>query len=232
MKLGIMQPYFFPYIGYFQLIYAVDKFVFYDDVNFITRGWISRNRILTNEKEKLITIPCAKASQNKLIKNVKVDLDEKSKTKIIKTIYHSYNKAPFFEPGFHLVEQILNAKIRHIGELATKSIIDVCNYLNIQREMITSSTIFNNSHLKKADRLIDICKNTDCEDYVNPIGGTEIYKKEYFKANGINLHFLKPKYFEYKQFENIFVPWLSIIDVIMFNSNLTIQEFLSQYELI
>ena len=232
MKIAIIQPYFFPYIGYFQLINVVDKFVIYDDVNFIKRGWVNRNKILVNGQAKLITIPCVKASQNKLINEVEVGLDQKSKNRLLKIFYHAYNKAHFFGDILPLVEETLNIEAQHIGELAAKSIIEVCNFLNIEKKIIPTSTIFQNRELKKADRLIDICKISGCQDYINPIGGTKIYTKEYFKEKGINLHFLKSEYTEYRQFDNEFIPWLSIVDVLMFNAKDQVKELLEAYEII
>ena len=227
-----MQPYFFPYIGYFQLINAVDRFVILDDVNFIKRGWINRNRILIGGTEKLISIPCVKASQNKLINEIGLSLDQRTKAKLIKTIYNAYHKAPFFRTVFHLIEQTIVTEVQNIGELAVKSIKEVCNYLGINTKVIPTATVYHNSHLKKADRIIDICKIEGFREYLNPIGGSEIYSKVYFKEQDINLYFIKPKHIEYKQFNNNFVHWLSIIDVLMFNKKNDVILFLEQYDLI
>jgi len=232
MKLAIMQPYFFPYIGYFQLINAVDKFIFYDDVNYIKRGWINRNRILVNGAAKLITVPCEKASQNKLINDVRVGLNGKSKSKLLETFHRAYGKAPYFNKIFPLVQETLNAKVHNIGELAARSIEEVCIYLGIETEIIPTSSIFNNRELEKADRLINICALSGCQDYINSIGGIDIYDKIYFKKKGINLHFLKSEYIQYKQFGNDFVPWLSIIDVLMFDSKFQVNRFLGAYQIV
>lgn len=232
MKLGIMQPYFFPYAPYFQLINAVDSFIIYDDVKFIKRGWINRNKILVHGAAKLITIPCIKPSQNKLINEVEMGLYPKERMKLLKTIYKSYKKAPFFDNIFQIIERILNSEIRFISELAVKSINEVCKYIGIDTEIISTSSIFSNRELNKADRLIDICRKMKCDDYINPIGGTQIYSKLYFKERGINLYFLKPSDIQYKQFGKEFVPWLSIIDMMMFNDQSAIQDMLGDYALI
>ncbi|HPD60179.1 MAG TPA: WbqC family protein [Thermodesulfobacteriota bacterium] len=232
MKVGIMQPYFFPYIGYFQLINAVDTFVIYDDVNFIKRGWINRNRILVDGKATYFIIPCKKVSQNKLISETEISFDLKERAKLLKTFYHAYHNAPNYDVIIQLIEQTINKEAKSIADLARKSIIMICDYLEIKTKIIHSSVIFNNHFLKKADRLIDICKKLNFNTYINPIGGVSIYTKEYFIDKGINLYFLESKPITYKQFDNQFVPNLSIIDVMMFNNKNQIRIFLNEYDLI
>lgn len=219
-----MQPYVFPYIGYFQLIYASDIFVFYDDVNYINRGWINRNKILLNGKEQLFTIPCVEASQNKLIKDINV-LNDKSIAKVLTTISVAYKKAPYFADVFPVIEKTLkfNEDIS-VAQLAINSVINVCEYLNLQRIFKVSSEAYDNRELKKADRLIDICHKEDIGVYINPSGGRAIYAKEYFLAKGVALDFLISEKKDYAQFNNTFVPWLSVIDVLMFNSKETIND--------
>ena len=225
-KIAVMQPYVFPYIGYFQLIYAADVFVFYDDVNYINRGWINRNKILLNGKDQLFTIPCIDASQNKLIKDVIV-LNDKSISKILTTINIAYKKAPYFADVFPVIEKtfMVEGDIS-IAQLAINSVINVCEYLNLQRSFKVSSKEYNNRELKKADRLIDICHIEGITSYVNAVGGKEIYTKEYYLANGVALNFLASDKLEYEQFGNTFVPWLSIIDILMFNSKDKINDIM------
>ena len=219
MKIAIMQPYVFPYIGYFQLIYATDVFVFYDDVNFINRGWINRNRILLNGKDQLFTISCKDASQNRLIKDIEVLADKKALQKVLVTIQTAYKKAPCFTAIYPVIEDIFKIEDGAlISEMAINSVVSICNYLGIKRTFKISSKEYNNRELKKADRLIDICHVERVENYINPSGGREIYSKEYYKAKGINLDFLISDRVDYTQYNNAFVPWLSMIDVLMFNS--------------
>ncbi len=218
MKIAIMQPYIFPYIGYFQLVHATDIFVFYDDVNFINRGWINRNRILVNGKDLLFTIPCKEASQNKLIKDIAVLDDAKSLQKTLTTMQAAYKKAPCFAAVYPIIEQVLQVQNISVSQMAADSVISVCNYLGLKRTFKVSSEEYNNRELKKADRLIDICHVEGISNYVNPSGGKEIYTKEYYKSNNVDLDFLVPERIAYSQFNNEFVPWLSIIDVLMFNS--------------
>lgn len=232
MKIGIIQPYFFPYIGYFQLINNVDKFVIYDDVNFIKKGWINRNYFLSNGKAKLITIPCIKISQNKKINEIEVALDLKNKQNILKSLYDYYHTSPYFNDIFPIIERVINSTVKHIGEFSYNSIAEICEYLDINTQIIKTSTIFNNSDLKREYRLIDICKKTEHYHYINPIGGTKIYSKGYFQSKGIKLNFIKSKYIKYEQYGNTFIPDLSIIDVLMFNTKNKAQDYLEECNLI
>lgn len=216
-SLAVMQPYFFPYIGYFQLLEAVDTFVFYDDVDFIKNGWINRNKILINGKAKYITIPCRNISSNRSIKSVNHALDQRLKKKLFKKIKFSYSSAPNFEKVFLLINRVLSHETDSIAELAIQSVIMTSEYLGIDCKFFKSSEKYNNSHLNAADRLIDICKKEEAKDYVNLIGGKELYDRKFFIEKGINLLFLEPNTDTYQQFNNEFVPWLSIIDVMMFN---------------
>lgn len=232
MTLAIMQPYFFPYIGYFQLINAVDKFVVYDDVHFINKGWINRNNILVGGKANLFTIPLKGASQNLLIREIELENIEGFSKKFVKTIEQSYKKAPFFNNGFEIVERVFNTFGGNIGELATKSLTETCDYLGLKTEIVPSSVIYQNQHLKAQERILDICLQEKTAHYINPIGGLELYNKELFAQNGILLNFIKSKRVEYPQFKNEFVPWLSMIDILMFCSKDQIHGFLNEYELV
>lgn len=227
-----MQPYIFPYIGYFQLINAVDKFVIYDDVNFINKGWINRNRMLNNGKDSLFSIPLKEASQNKLINEINVNWDGIWKSKFLKTLEQCYKKAPFYQVAISLIEQTLNVDDEPISKVIEYNLRLTCEYLGITSEIVSSSAIYQNTHLKAQERILDICLQEKATQYINPIGGLELYDKWVFEAQNINLNFIKSKPVEYTQFKNEFVPWLSIVDVLMFNSKETIKEFLNNYELV
>ena len=232
MKLGIMQPYIFPYIGYFQLINAVDKFVIYDDVNFINKGWINRNRILNNGKDSLFTIPLKEASQNKLINEIDVNWDSAWKSKFIKTLEQCYKKAPFYSEILPIIEQTLSIDNEPVSKVIEHNLRLICNYLGIKTTIISSSAIYQNTHLKAQERILDICLQEKSSQYINPIGGLELYDKDFFEAKNLQLSFIKSNPIEYPQFKNEFVPWLSMIDVLMFNSKEKIKEFLDNYELV
>lgn len=234
MKLAIMQPYFMPYIGYFQLIKAVDKFIIYDDVTYIKQGWINRNQLLINGEAKKFTIPISNGSSNNLIKDVVISdvAFDKWKITFYKTLMSSYRRAPYYTEVVDLIDRIVNCSTNYISELAVNSIEETLKYLNISRNIVRSSEVYNNKELMSQHRVLDICKKEFAKIYINPIGGQELYSKEVFRQNGLELFFINAKEFKYQQFNNEFVPWLSIIDVLMFNSPRSISEMLDNYELV
>lgn len=231
MRIAVMQPYIFPYLGYFQLIHAADKFVFYDDVDFITRGWINRNKILIQGSDHLFTIPVKDASQNRLIKDTELAFSDRQKKKLLKKIHHAYAGASHYEEIYPLVSGVLESEYDSIAELCIRSVAETCVYLGIETEFIVSSQTYDNRDLGKADRLIDIAQKEGCDTYINAMGGRDIYEKEYFRKKGIDLYFLIPGAPEYNQQIDTFIPNLSIIDVMMFNAKADIGEMLDRYEL-
>ncbi|MCF2628527.1 WbqC family protein [Fusobacterium mortiferum] len=232
MKIGIMQPYFIPYIGYWQLLNAVDKYVIYDDVNYINRGWINRNRILLNGEDKMITLSLKEASQNKLIKEIELVNNKKERMKILKTISQSYQKAPFYDVVYPLIEEILNFEEVNLGKFLENSIRKIAEYLEINTTILISSEIEKDNMLKGKDKILNICKKLRATKYYNAIGGQELYSYEEFKKNGIELNFLKTSEISYIQYRNNFIPNLSILDVMMFNSKKEIKKYLEKYELL
>ena len=231
MKIGIMQPYFFPYIGYWQLINAVDKYVIYDDVNYIKGGWINRNRILINDKPSFINLKMNGSSPNKLIKEINVSNDNRWKNKLLKSIELSYRKAPFFEMSFPIIEEIINHDEVNLSLYLENLIKRIAEYLEMNTEFVLSSNIEKDNSLKGQDKVIEICKSLGAKEYYNAIGGVELYSAENFNSYGIELRFLRTEYIEYKQFKNDFSPYLSIIDVMMFNSKEEIMNILDMYSL-
>ena len=229
MKLGIMQPYFFPYIGYWQLLNYVDTYVVYDDVNFITGSWINRNYILTNGKKFLLTLSLEKASQNKLINEIKICDNQ---YKILKTIAFSYSKAPYFNSVYPLIEDILSTREQNLALFLFNSIQQILDFLEIKTEIVLSSEIDKNNAMKGQDKVLEICRKLSADTYVNSMGGIAIYESDAFKKNNIDLYFLKPHAFEYKQFFDAFEKNLSILDVLMFNSSDQIRKQLKQFELL
>tara|TARA_R110001583_G_scaffold8896_2_gene41977 strand:- start:26170 stop:26865 length:696 start_codon:yes stop_codon:yes gene_type:complete len=230
MKLAIMQPYFFPYLGYMQLVNLVDKFVFYDDVNFIKRGWIARNRIISNTDSYLyFGVDLNHASQNKLINEISISGNSIKK---LRTIKHIYSKAPFFDDVYPLIEACFMNPTSTISEMAANSVLLVSDYLGIKTVFEFSSKSYADSkNLCKAERLISICQKEKASTYINSIGGVELYSKDYFKQFGINLQFLDANKVTYNQFDNPFESNLSIIDVLMFNSIDRVKEYLNFFEL-
>jgi len=228
MKLAIMQPYLFPYIGYFQLINAVDKFIIYDDVNFINKGWINRNRILVNSIPHTFTVPLKNASQNAIIRDLKLAIDNRWKTKFIKTLELSYKKAPYFKETFDIVEDVINTKSTFLIDWHLKSLDLIKSYLEIKTNFTNSSKQYKNKNLKGQERIIDICIKERATDYINLIGGKDLYNDQSFIDKKVKLYFLESNLIMYKQFNNEFVPCLSIIDVLIFNSVLAIKDLLNK----
>lgn len=232
MKIGIMQPYFLPYIGYWQLLNVVDKYVIYDDVNYIKGGWINRNKILINKEAKYFNVKLNGASPNKLINEVEVSTDKIYKKKMLKTVEESYKKAPFFNTVFPMIEEIIENDEKNLANYLKYSIEKICSYLEIKTELLLSSELEKDNSLKGKDKVINICKKLGATEYYNAIGGQELYSFEEFKENGIELKFLKTEEIVYKQFNNEFIANLSILDILMFNSKEIIKEFLNNYNLI
>jgi len=229
MKLAIMQPYLFPYIGYFQLINAVDKFVIYDDVNYIKGGWVNRNNLLVNNNKHLFTIILNQPSPFKLINEITIKDDF---SKLLKTIYYSYLKAPYYEQTNNLLNKIISYQEKNLGEFIANSLKEISIYLEIETEIIISSQLNKNNALKNKEKVLHICELLNANQYINAIGGQELYSKNEFSFNNIELTFIKSNNIMYKQFNHDFVPWLSIIDVMMFNSKEEIKSMLNQFELV
>lgn len=227
-----MQPYILPYIGYFQLINYADLFVVYDNIEFTKKGWINRNRIIGNGKEEYLSLPIKKDSDFLHI-NKRVISEDFDKIKLLRKIKESYKKAPYFFTVFSLLEDIINNKETNLFKFIFNSLEQLCEYLEIKTKFIKSSDLIIDHSLKSQDKVIAICTHLNASEYINPIGGVELYSKEVFEKNNILLKFLKASAIEYKQFSNEFIPWLSIIDVMMFNPKETVQYYLqSSYTII
>ena len=233
MTAGIMQPYIFPYIGYWQLIHAVDTFVVLDDVNFITRGYINRNSILVNGKECKFSIPVRKCSQNKRICESELCFTKQEREKFLKMIFMAYKKAPEFEKVYPVVEMIINNDTQDVTDFIVYSLHRICEYLSIETMICRSSELEKNHDLKAQERIIEICRVLGADTYINPCGGHELYSQERFQKEHMNLYFLSPEMSEitYQQFGNAFIPSLSIIDLLMFNSVEKTKGFLGKYTL-
>ena len=226
MKITIMQPYFLPYLGYFQLINIADKFVVYDNVQYIKRGWINRNRYLLNNKDNYFIIPVKKfLHQQKIIEiNISKNYDRE---KMLRKFYNAYNKAPYFEETYKLLTKIIKFPSQNLFEYTFFSISTICKYLNIKTKILISSKINYNHKLKSENKVIDICNSLNGTIYINPEGGKKIYKKENFKKFKLHLKFLYTEDFKYKQFdEKTFITKLSIVDILMFNSKKKVKEII------
>ncbi len=230
MIIACNQPYIIPYIGYWQLINAADVFVILDDYAYIKKGWINRNRILINQEPRFINLAIEKMSQNKLISET--NLVTINQDKILKTVWHAYHKAPNFSEGYTLIQSILTHSERKLADFLMHGMQVIGDYLGIKTRFIKSSSLKGNSLLKREYRVYDQCARLGADTYINAIGGTSLYDFEEFKKRGITLKFLKSIPVEYKQFNHPFVPNLSILDVIMFNSREEVIKMLESYELV
>jgi hypothetical protein len=229
MKLAVMQPYLFPYLGYFQLIRAVDTFVVYDDVNYIKGGWINRNFILAEGHKQLITLPLQGASPNLLINQIMVG---DRQDKLIETIRHRYSKAPQFSAVYPLVEDILNQQDKNLARYLDYQLRQLCDYLGLHPKWHASSALKKDNGLRGQDKVLAICEELGATHYINVPGGKSLYDREAFASRGVQLSFIQPKAVSYRQFGNEFVPNLSIIDVMMFNDKEQCARLLEEYELV
>jgi hypothetical protein len=235
LKTAIMQPYLFPYIGYFQLINAVDQFILYDDVAYIKNGWINRNRYLLNGEAKYFTLSIDRASSFKPINQTFIlsTGSHRTKEKAVKNLAMAYAKAPYFKHIQGLIEEILLNPDDNIAVYNENAIRKVCAYLGIKTKILVSSELGKDTVLTAQDKVIDICKIMHTRIYINAIGGKSLYFHEDFNKNSMQLKFLRPHLegISYKQFGSPFVPGLSIIDVMMFNSIQEARIFLNEYSL-
>jgi hypothetical protein len=222
----IMQPYFFPYIGYFQLATQADLFVFLNDVDYIKRSWINRNRILVNGRPSYISVPLKKASQNRKIHETYLSDHRDYSNDILKTLLHAYGKAPYFYKIKPLCEEVFAQDLHTIDQLAQQSIIKCFDYLDLPFTYVQSKGRYFNESLKGEDRIIDIVLREHGTDYLNLPGGKNLYFAENFTRKKIRLNFITPVLNEYKHGFDSFVPGLSIIDVLMWNSKEHVREWL------
>ncbi len=255
MKLGIMQPYFFPYIGYFQLIDSVDKFVIYDNLNYIKEGWMNKNKILKKNSEPLyIIVPLEKKSSYKKCNEIKIKTNGPWRKKMIKTIFFNYTKAPYFSEVFPIIEEIINYETDYLSQLNSKSIIEICNFLEIDTKIEDNvdhykaienklsvpneelSYFFQdyklNDHVRKVLRVFEICRLEKASVFINAIGGKELYHKKEFSRNNLDVFFINTHEIKYSQQSSTFFPHLSIIDVLMNCGKLYTQELMKRYSLL
>jgi len=227
-----MQPYFLPYIGYFQLIRAADLFIVYDNVKYTKRGWINRNRMLRNGRPAGFSLPLKRASDFLDIREREIAPEFRGET-LLAQVRNAYSRAPYFHPTYSLLEKILTYKERNLFLFLEHSVIQTCEHLGIATEIRRSSAIPILHGLRGQDRVLAMCEAVGTRTYVNAIGGLELYSKTAFRAHGIELFFIRSKPLQYEQLGTEFVPQLSIMDVLMFNSRPTIKEgFLGDYELV
>jgi hypothetical protein len=231
IKLGIMQPYFLPYIAYWQLIKTVDLFVVYDNIEYTKKGWINRNKFLQKGKGVYFTVPLKNDSDYLHVRN-RLIADTFEKDKLLNQIRAAYQKAPFYNEAFPIFTAIIENEQPNLFDFIYFSIMRVCTYLQINTKIIKSSDISIDHTLKAENKVIAMCKHLQSRIYINSIGGIDLYSRDMFNKNLIELKFLRSNIIPYKQFNNEFVPNLSILDVMMFNSVKEISQMLVSYDLI
>lgn len=232
MKVAVMQPYFCPYIGYFQLINAVDTFVVYDDIQYSKKGWFNRNRILLNGHDEMFTIPLKKDSDFLDVRERQVADDSlAARKKILARIDNAYRLAPRHAQVMPLLQRVFLYKGENLFDFIHFSLRELCSELGIQTPLVVSSTLGVSRALKGEERVFETVKALGADTYINAIGGRELYRPEVFAEKGIELHFIRSQAIEYPQFDHPFVPWLSIIDVMMFNEPAAIRTYLNAYDL-
>lgn len=224
-----MQPYLFPYVGYFQLMNYVDTYVVYDDVQFIKGGWINRNYILLKQEQRMLTLPLERAGPNKKICEINV---AKYHKKYLKTIAQAYRPARYFNDVYPIVEKIFTLQDMNLVSLIMNSFDALSEYLGIRAQLVLSSSLKIPDVLKGESRVLEICRKIGAQTYINAIGGQALYSREVFRDNGIALKFMSMRHIMYEQYWNKFVPNLSIIDALMFNSRQQLKTMLAKFELV
>jgi hypothetical protein len=215
-KLGVMQPYFLPYIGYFQLIAAVDIFVVYDNIEYTKKGWINRNRMLRNGSDAVFSLPLKKGSDSLCVVDRHLSSDFK-REKLLAKFAGAYRKAPHYERTFDLLSKLLRYPNSNLFDYLWHSVVCINEHLGIDTKLLASSQVSIDHDLRSQDKILALCQEIGATAYVNPMGGRGLYSRSDFGAVKVDLQFLKTRPTKYSQFEEQFVPWLSIVDVLMFN---------------
>jgi len=227
-----MQPYLFPYIGYFQLINAVDKFVIYDDVQWIKGGWINRNRYLVADRPTYFTLPTQRGMfPSNINQRVFVPGIEYHKQRMLRQLRHSYVNAPHFEAVFLLVAKCFSCTDNNVSVFVTNALRECCAFLKISTPILISSEIDICDEYEAQDRVLAINRLLNSQQFINPIGGVSLYDKAQFAAGGVHLRFMRTREFSYRQFNRVFSGSLSIIDVMMFNNEMETTNLLSEFDL-
>jgi len=235
MTIAVMQPYFFPYLGYYQLVNAVDRFVFFDDVNFINKGWINRNQILQQNAAMRFTLPLINASQNRKINEIEIADFNKWRKDFLKVISFNYKKAPFFEETYDWLNKFLFEKeYDHIGDIAANSVQKLAERLELPTKFHYASELdyIRDNKANGQDKILDICKIMGAAKYINPRNGAALYDPLKFSEQNIELKFINMDEVVYKQLSpDVFVPYLSLIDVLFFNGAKESKLLLNKYTL-
>lgn len=232
MILGIMQPYFLPYLGYWQLLAAVDRFVVYDDVQYIKGGWINRNRIKIGDQVKYMSLQLDGASPNRRISDIELLDDHGWRGKLQRTVEQNYAAAPFFRETVQLFRDILGFAERDLSGFLVNQLKLVAEHLAIDTEIVETSRHYCNDSIKGPARVIDVCRRENATIYINSAGGRDMYFPESFAAAGVELRFYSMKPLEYAQGKGAFQPCLSVLDVLMWLGRAETRRLLSEVNIV
>ena len=224
-RIAVMQPYFFPYLGYYQLFNCVDEFIFFDDANFFKKGFINNNYFVLSGIKTKFTIPIKNASQNRSINQHEYIKDRLIK-KFLKSVYLNYKESKKFQCIFNIINQIFDTDNLNVADLNITTITKIFQYLNINKKFFKSSDILPKGQYKNKTWIAEICKVREGTTYINSFGGRRLYKADFFKSYDLDLEFLKPNFSKYMQFSKAFIPSLSMIDVLMHNSKEEVRKLL------
>jgi hypothetical protein len=231
MKTAIMQPYFWPYIGYFQMIGAVDSFIVYDDIQYTKSGWINRNRLCRDGAAVTFSLPLKSASGCPDVREREL-ADDFNREKLLNQIKGAYGRAPYFAQTLPLIETVVRHPEKNLFRFLLHSLLKTTERIGISTRILISSDIDIDHGLKGQERVLALCEAVDTTTYVNLSGGVALYSADAFRARGMRLQFIRTTPFEYAQLRQPFIANLSIIDVLMFNSLESIRSVLcSNYEL-
>jgi hypothetical protein len=225
-----MQPYWFPYIGYWQLLNHADAFVLYDNIQYTKKGWVNRNRFLLNGKDEVFSIALnADSSERDIVeRSISPAFDRQ---KLVRRLEAAYAKAPCCKEVLPELQHWIGAPENNLFQYIRTTIEGVCRYLDIKTKIVISSQVEVGERLQGADRVLALCRRLEADQYINPIGGLELYQKSDFAQHGVQLSFLRSRPIPYAQFAPDFVPWLSIIDVLMFNPRERVRSMLLDFDL-
>lgn len=229
---AIMQPYFFPYIGYYQLIARSDVFVVYDDAQYIRSGWSNRNRILRDGVPHFLTFPVDKAHYELTYRERHYQATPENRQRILRSVSEAYKRAPQFGAVMPIIEDIMAFPDSEVAAFNRNLIERTSDYLGIATPIVLSSAVDKPQGLSGQDRVIAICKALGATRYVNAIGGVALYDRDRFEKEGIELFFNRTKTIAYPQGGGEPVANLSIIDVMMYNPREAAAAMLDEYDLV
>jgi len=255
MKIAVMQPYFFPYIGYFQVIHAVDTYILHGALNYRKKGWVNRNRILGPKGSPIyVNAEIRDSSSHRTINNVELVDADRWRKKFLLGVFHNYRKSPHFDEAYGLIEKAVSGQTAYLSALNKQCIRSICACLGILTRIESNEEKYSSLEERLADadgdvrsefpglrlsqydrkviRILEICRQENADVFVNAIGGRALYDKAEFSNNGVNLCFVETQPFTYPQRAPAFVPDLSIIDVLMNCGKEGTRELLAKYRLV